>query len=542
MSTDARSAIEDGRTSLGIELGSTRIKAVLTGPDHAPLASGGYDWENRYVDRIWTYDLETVWKGLQGAYAEVAADVANQYGVTLAQVGGIGVSAMMHGYLAFDEAGELLVPFRTWRNTITGEAADQLTEAFSYNIPQRWSIAHLYQAILNGEEHVGRIAHINTLAGYVHEQLTGRRVLGVGDASGVFPIDAESASYDTERLAKFDALVADRDLPWTLSDLLPASLRAGENAGTLTAEGAKLLDPSGALQPDAPVCPPEGDAGTGMVATNAVAQRTGNVSAGTSIFAMVVLEDALKNVHPEIDLVTTPVGDLVAMVHCNNFTSDLNAWVNLFGEFAREAGLDLEASALYSLLYRKALGGDADGGGLMAFNYLSGEHITHADEGRPLFVRPPDAPLTLANFMRTHLLTSLGALRVGMDILLKDEGVRLDRMFAHGGFFKTEGVGQRLLAAGIETPVSVGSTAGEGGAWGMALLAAYRRDVAAEATREALGDYLAHNVFAAADVSTLDPQPEDVAGFDAFMARYRRALPLEQAAVEAVPLRGGGAA
>jgi sugar (pentulose or hexulose) kinase len=522
-------AIEQGRTSLGIELGSTRIKAVLIGPDNMPIATGSHDWENQFVERIWTYSIDDVWAGIRACYASLAREVAERYGLTLERVGAIGVSAMMHGYLAFDAEDHLLVPFRTWRNTITGEAAGELSALFGHNIPQRWSIAHLRQAIMNGEEHVSALAHITTLAGYVHWQLTGRKVLGVGDASGMFPIDIETATYDASMLEKFDELIRDRALPWTLADILPGVLPAGEPAGELTPAGAALLDPTGALQPGVPFCPPEGDAGTGMVATNSVAPRTGNVSAGTSIFAMVVLEGELTRQHPELDLVTTPAGDLVAMVHCNNGASELNAWAGIFREFATALGAPADDSAVFGALFRAALQGEDDAGGLLAYNYLSGEHITELEEGRPLFLRTPGSALTLANFMRAHLFAAFATLRVGMDVLLKEEGVGLDDMFAHGGLFRTKGVAQRFLAAAIGAPVTVGEIAGEGGAWGIAVLAGFRKDRSPE---QNLGDYLATEVFAGSALDTVEPAPADVAGFDAFMARWTAGLAVEREAVE----------
>ncbi len=524
-----REAIDQGRTALGIELGSTRIKAVLTGPGHEAIAVGSHDWENQFVDRTWTYSLEAVWSGLQACFAALADDVRRQHGTELRTVGALGVSAMMHGYLAFDAEGELLTPFRTWRNTNTGEAAEQLSELFGHNIPHRWSIAHLYQAVLNGEEHVGRLAHLTTLAGYVHWKLTGRQVLGVGDASGVFPIDIATGGYDARMLGTFDELAAGRGLTPKLADLLPAVLPAGEPAGTLTEAGAALLDPSGTLQPGAAMCPPEGDAGTGMVATNSVAPRTGNVSAGTSIFAMVVLDGELSRVHPEIDLVTTPAGDLVAMVHCNNGASELNSWAGLFAEFAAALGVQADSGTVFETLFRASLGGAPDGGGLMAFNNLSGEPITKLHEGRPLFLREPGSDLTLATFMRTQLYAALATLRIGMDVLQKAESVRLDRMFAHGGLFKTAGVAQRYLAAAIDTPVSVGNLAAEGGAWGIAVLAAF---LTGRRPGQSLDDYLNASVFAGAQLDTVAPEPADVAGFDAFMRRYVAALPVQQAAVE----------
>lgn len=526
----ARDAIVGADTSLGIELGSTRIKAVLIGPDQQPLATGGFDWKSKLENGVWTYDVDAVWAGLQAAYADLAANVESAYGVPLEKVGAMGFSAMMHGYMAFDAAANLLVPFRTWQNTITGEAAHELTQLFQHNIPQRWSIAHLHQAILGGEEHVASIDYLTTLAGYVHWRLTGERALGVGDASGMFPIDISTGSYDEKMLAQFDELVADRGFPWKLAGILPKVLPAGQAAGALTDEGAKLLDPSGRLSAGIPFAPAEGDAGTGMVATNSVARRTANVSAGTSIFAMVVLENALKSLHEEIDLVTTPAGDLVAMAHCNNGAVDLQAWVGLFGEVAKALGASVDTNTLFETLYRAALEGDADGGGMLAYNYLAGEHVVGLEAGRPMFVRSPRSNFTLANFMRTHLFASLGALRVGMDILLKDEGVGLDSMFAHGGLFKTKGVAQRFLAAAMNTPVSVGEVAGEGGAWGMALLASFLRS-----GEGSLADWLASSVFQDAEIDTIEPVQADVEGFDQFMERYRAGLAIERAAVDQLP-------
>ena len=521
--------IVEGKTVLGIEFGSTRIKAVLIGPDHAPIASGSHDWENRYENGVWTYRLEDVWAGLQDCYRKLSSEVLQKYGTPLQTVGALGFSAMMHGYLAFDAAGRLLAPFRTWRNTITGQAAAELTDLFQFNIPQRWSIAHLYQAILNNEEHVPQIAHLTTLAGYVHWRLSGEKVLGIGEASGMFPIDSRTRSYDARRIELFNQRVAAKNLPWKLQDLLPRVLLAGEAAGSLTAEGARLLDPSGQLQAGVPLCPPEGDAGTGMVATHSVAERTGNVSAGTSVFAMIVLEKPLSRVYPEIDLVTTPGGAPVAMVHCNNCTSDLNAWVGIFQEFAGLLGAPADLPHLFELLYRQALAGDADGGGLLAVNYLSGEHITHFEEGRPFFARSPESRFTLANFMRTHLFSSLGALKIGMQILAEQEQVQVDRILGHGGFFKTPLVGQKIMAAALNVPVAVMETAGEGGAWGIALLAAYRLN---RQPGQSLEAYLASQVFAGENGQTIAPDPADVQGFAAFMERYKRGLGIERAAVE----------
>lgn len=526
---EIKEAISRGKACLGIEFGSTRIKAVLIDVDKAPIASGTYDWENRYENHIWTYSEEDIWNGLQGCYQDLVKDVEEKYGEKITKLAGIGFSAMMHGYLAFDEKGDMLVPFRTWRNTITGEASEKLSELFQYHIPQRWSIAHLYQAILNGEDHVKDVRFITTLAGYIHWKLTGEKVLGNGDASGMFPMDVKAKDYDSAMIEKFDNLVADKGYPWKLKDILPKSLLAGENAGYLTEEGAKLLDTSGTLEAGVPLCPPEGDAGTGMTATNSVAVRTGNVSAGTSVFAMAVLEKDLTKPYEEIDLVTTPSGDLVAMVHCNNCTSDLNAWVGLFREYTECLGIEPDMNKIFSILYNKALEGDADCGGLLAYNYFSGEHITGFEEGRPLFVRSPESKFNLANFMRVHLYTSLGALKTGMDILLKKEHIKLDKMLGHGGLFKTKGVGQRILAGAIDTPVYVMETAGEGGAWGIALLADYMVN---KADGESLTDYLDNKVFHDAVGSGMDPVPEDVDGYEKFMENYRKGLAIERAAVD----------
>lgn len=524
----AATAIREGRTALGIEFGSTRIKACLIHEDTTVLAVGSHEWENAFVDRTWTYDLADVWTGVQAAYAELIADAEARHGVAPTTFGAIGVSAMMHGYLAFDAAGELLVPFRTWRNTSTGDAAAELTEILGVNIPLRWSIAHLHQAVLDAEPHVPQLASITTLAGYVHERLTGRHVLGVGDASGMFPIDSATGDYDDDLVARYDALAGDR-LPTTLRRLLPEVLLAGDEAGTLTAEGAALLDPTGTLREGIPLCPPEGDAGTGMVATGAVAPRTGNVSAGTSIFAMVVLERPLERVHHEIDLVTTPSGDPVAMVHCNNGASELAAWVGLFSRFAEASGSPLTADAIYETLFREAREGQADAGGLLAYNYLAGEPIAGLTEGRPLFVRTPDSEFSLANVMRAQLYGVFATLALGVD-LLEAEGVGLDRMFAHGGMFRTAGVAQRFLAAALKAPVAVGETASEGGAWGIAVLAGF----AASATELSLGDYLDQHVFAGAAIVTADPDPTDVAGFATYLDRYRAGLLVEAAAVDAL--------
>ena len=511
--SDVKNTIVNGKAVLGIEFGSTRIKAVLVDENNMPIASGDHDWENRLENGVWTYTLEDIWTGLQDCYQKMTEDVKEKYGVAVEKLAAIGFSAMMHGYLAFDKEGNLLVPFRTWRNTITQEASEALTKVFNFHVPQRWSIAHLYQAILNGEEHVPQVDFFTTLDGYIHWQLTGEKVLGVGSASGMFPIDSTIKDYDKAMIQKFDELVAPKGFPWKLEHLLPKVLLAGDKAGVLTEEGAKKLDPTGTLQAGCPLCPPEGDAGTGMVATNSVKQRTGNVSAGTSVFAMIVLEKALKRVHEEIDMVTTPSGDAVAMVHCNNCTSDLNAWVNIFKEFAESFGIDVDMNKLFGTLYNKALEGDKDCGGLLAYNYFSGEHITGFEEGRPMFVRTPDSKFSLANFMRANLYTSLGALKVGLDILLKEEEVAIDRITGHGGLFKTKGVGQKILAAAMDATVSVMKTAGEGGAWGIALLASYMVNKDAG---EALEDYLQNKVFGGDEGEKMDPDPEDVKGFDEF--------------------------
>lgn len=527
MNETAKEAIKAGKAVLGIEFGSTRIKAVLVDGSHTPIAMGTYDWENRLENNIWTYSLEDIRKGLQGCYKSLADDVEAKYGEKLTTLGALGFSGMMHGYMPFNAEGELLVPFRTWRNTMTEEACKKLIPVFNFNIPQRWSIAHLYQAILSGEEHVKDIAFFTTLAGYIHWKLSGEKVLGIGEAAGMFPIDSTIMDFDQKMLDQFDDL---HHFDWKLRDILPKVLVAGESAGVLTAEGAKLLDPTGTLQPGVPMCPPEGDAGTGMVATNSVAVRTGNVSAGTSIFAMVVLEKAMQKVHEEIDMVTTPNGMPVAMVHCNNCTSDLNAWVNLFGECTESFGVKVDKNELYGVLYRKALEGAADCGGVTAYNYFSGEPITGLDAGRPMVVRTPDADFTLANFMRSHLYSAVATLKIGMDILLKEEHVAVDSLMGHGGFFKTPVVGQRVMAAGMNAPITVMDTASEGGAWGMAILAAFMKE---KETGEPLSSYLNDKIFAGQTGTTLQPEPEDVKGFEAFLEEYKRLLPAEKAAVAA---------
>ena len=522
---------EQTSTALGIELGSTRIKAVLVDETGAVLASGAHDWENRFEGGYWTYHLEDAQAGVRDAYARLAADYRAKYSEPLRQVGALGVSAMMHGYLPFDKDGRQLAPFRTWRNTTTETAAAELTALFGFNIPQRWSVAHLCQAMRNGEPHVAQIAHLTTLAGYVHRQLTGRAVLGVGEASGMFPIDSATGDWDERMLARFDRLLAEQGLPCRLREILPRVLSAGADAGRLTEAGAAWLDPTGTLRPGALAAPPEGDAGTGMVATNSVAARTGNVSAGTSVFAMVVLERPLSRVYPEIDMVTTPTGRPVAMVHCNTCTSDLDAWVKLLGQMAEAAGAPLAKPALYDLFYHKALEGAPDCGGLVNFNCYSGEPVMGLAEGRPLFVRRPGAALTLENFARAQLYSTMAALKLGMDLLLEREQVKLDRLLGHGGLFKTPVAGQKLLAGALGVPVSVMETAGEGGPWGMALLALYRLKQNEGQTPES---WLNEQIFSGAAGSTLAPDEADRAGFAAFLQDYTACLPVEKAAGDAL--------
>lgn len=540
---ELREAIAGGRASLGIELGSTRIKACLIGDDPSVvLAVGSHDWENKLVDRLWTYSLEDIWTGIQAAYADLAADVESRYGVRPHAFGAIGVSAMMHGYLPFDSNGDLLVPFRTWRNTNTGSAAAELTELFGVNIPLRWSIAHLHQAVLNKEPHVPEVRAITSLAGYVHWRLTGKKVIGVGDASGLFPIDSTTMTYDAVLLERYDTHTGNTFIGLKLADLLPDVLVAGQPAGRLTAAGAALLDPSGTLMPGALFCPPEGDAGTGMVATGSVAPRTGNISAGTSIFAMVVLERPLQNVHHELDLVTTPAGHPVAMVHCNNGASELAAWVGLFSRFATASGAvtatgePLGTDAVFDTLFREALTGAPDAGGLLAYNYLAGEPITDLTEGRPLFVRTPDSSFTLANFMRAQLYGVFGTLVLGMRVLT-DEGVELDRMFAHGGLFRTAGVSQKFLAGALAAPVSVAKSASEGGPWGIAVLASYT--AASEAGSDlSLDDYLRERVFATTTFNTTEPDAADITGFANYLSIYSKGLAVQRAAVDNLTMEG----
>lgn len=530
---NAKELIESGKAVLGIEFGSTRIKGVLIDEAHTPIASGDHVWENRLDNGIWTYTLDDIWTGLQDTYANLRKDVMEKYGVEIKNLAAIGFSGMMHGYMPFDKDGNLLVPFRTWRNTITGPAAKELTELLNFNMPQRWSISHLYQAILNNEEHVKDITFFTTLAGYIHWQMTGEKVMGVGEASGMFPIDSKTVDYNSDMLDKFAALENVKKYPWNIREILPKVLPAGAVGGKLTEEGAKKLDPSGNLQAGILLAPPEGDAGTGMAATNSVAVRTGNVSAGTSVFAMVVLEEDLKKVHEELDLVTTPAGATVAMVHCNNCTSDLNAYVGLFKEFADMFGMDISMNDIYGKLYTNALNGDKDCGGLLAFNTLSGEPVIGLDEGRPMFARKPAAKMNLANFMRTHLYASLSTLKIGCDILFKEEKVKVDTLYGHGGLFKTKGVGQGILAAAMNAPVAVMETAGEGGPWGMALLAAY---MVRKEAGETLDDYLSNKVFHGEKGSVMEPDPADVKGFDEYIEEYKAAIPAEKVLNAALPL------
>ena len=526
----AKETIQQGKAILGIEFGSTRIKAVLIDQNNAPIAQGSHAWENQLVDGLWTYSVEAIWYGLQDCYADLRNNVRKEYDVEIENLAAIGISAMMHGYMAFNDKDEILVPFRTWRNTNTGKAAAELSKLFVYNIPLRWSISHLYQCILNGEPHVKDIKFQTTLAGYVHWQLTGEKVIGVGDASGMIPVDPQTKTYNATMVQKFDNLVAPYKFGWKLLDIFPKVLVAGEDAGTLTAEGAKRLDVSGHLKPGAKLCPPEGDAGTGMAATNAVKQRTGNVSAGTSSFSMIVLEKELSKPYEAIDMVTTPDGSLVAMVHCNNCTSDLNAWVCLFREALELMGQKVDMDELYGKLYNNALTGNANCGGLLSYNYISGEPVTGLADGRPLFVRSANDKFTLANFIRVHLYGSIGVLKIGNDILLKEEKIKIDRITGHGGLFRTKGVGQRILAAALNSPISVMETAGEGGAWGIALLASY---VVNNDKKQNLADFLDEKVFAGNTGTEIAPTAEDVEGFNEYIETYKAGLDIEKKAVEA---------
>ena len=522
----SRDQIISGNTILGIEFGSTRIKSVLIDAAHNVVASGSHEWENDYVDGVWTYSREAILNGLRSSYADLKKDVLSRYHVPLKKLAGLGISAMMHGYLPFDRDMNLLVPFRTWRNTITGEAAEKLTALFSFNMPQRWSLSHLYQAILNKEVHVKDICFLTTLAGWIHYLLTGEKVLGVGDASGMMPIDSATCDYNAGMVSAFDNLIADLHFPWTLRSILPKVLCAGENAGFLTPEGAALLDPDGDLEPGCPLCPPEGDAGTGMAATNSVRERTGNVSAGTSIFSMIVLEKPMSRVYPEIDIVTTPTGKQVGMVHCNSCTSDINAWVSLFREFADLMGCVTDAGDVFTRLFLKSREAEKDCGGIVSFNYLAGEPVTGLSEGRPMLVRLPDARFSLANFMRAQIYASMETLKYGMEIMNR-ENVAIDCVYGHGGLFKTEGVAQKDLAAAIHAPVTVMETAGEGGAWGIALLADY---LVHNTEKESLEDYLQKHVFSGMKQITVSPDPDDEKGFDKYMMRFVSCLPAQKAA------------
>lgn len=526
---DVKAAVENGETALGIELGSTRIKAVLIDETHAPIAAGEHEWENRLENGVWTYSLDDVWRGIRAAYGALKAELTERYGIKLKKIGAIGVSGMMHGYLPFDSSGRQLTEFRTWRNTITEREAAELTRLFRFNIPQRWSIAHLWRAVRNGEDHVKDLSFLTTLAGYVHWQLTGERVIGIGEASGMFPIDSGRGDYNNVMLKSFDDLLKEKGVLWTLRDVLPKVLSAGEAAGVLTAEGAQRLDPTGDLEPGVPLCPPEGDAETGMTATNSIAKRTGNVSAGTSIFAMAVLEHELSSVHTEIDMVTTPTGAPVAMVHCNTCTSDLDAWVKLFGQAFSAAGVELSKSELYSLLYTQALYAEPDCGGVLSYNCYSGEPVIELESGRPLVVRDPDSRFTLPNFMRAQLYAAMAALKIGMDILFREEHVKVEKLYGHGGLFKTKGVGQRLMAAALNAPIAVTETAGEGGPWGMALLAMYSKN---RADGEALEEYLSQRVFKNAAGDCVLPNPDDVYGFDRYIERYKAGLAIEKTAAD----------
>lgn len=525
--SNAKQTIQEGKAILGIEFGSTRIKAVLIDENNTPIAQGSHEWENQLIDGLWTYSIEAIWNGVQNCYADLRANVKAQYYTEIERLASIGVSAMMHGYMAFNEKEEILASFRTWRNTNTGAAAAELSKLFNFNIPLRWSISHIYQAILNKEEHVKDITFLTTLAGYIHWQITGKKVLGIGDASGMLPIDSTTKNYCADMVEKFDKLVEPYGYSWKLNDILPQVLSAGEDAGTLTVEGAKRLDISDHLQAGIPVCPPEGDAGTGMVATNAVRKRTGNVSAGTSSFSMIVLEKELSKPYEMIDMVTTPDGSPVAMVHCNNCTSDLNAWVNLFKEYQQLLGIPVDMNEVFGKLYNHALEGDADCGGLISYNYISGEPVTGLAEGRPLFVRSANDKFNLANFMRANLYASVGVLKIGNDILFNQEKIKVDRITGHGGLFKTKGVGQRILAAAINSPISVMETAGEGGAWGIALLASY---LVKKADNESLADFLDNKVFAGNTGIEIAPTPEDVEGFNKYIKEYQSCLSIEKEA------------
>lgn len=521
-------AIQQGSVSLGIELGSTRIKAVLITDDFNTIASGGYTWENKLEGGVWTYSLDEVWKGIQQSYLQVAAEVQSKYHVALSKINTIGVSAMMHGYLVFSDKNELLTPFRTWRNNITEEASSKLTSLFDFNIPQRWSIAHLYQAILNQEEHVDDIHFMTTLAGYIHWRLSGEKVLGVGDASGVFPIDKNAATYSDAFLKQFDNLNSVRDYKWNIQNILPKVLQAGEEAGRLTKEGAELIDVNGKLQPGSSLAPPEGDAGTGMISTNSIRKQTGNISIGTSAFSMIVLDKPLTKVYKDIDIVSTPHNEYVAMVHTNNCSSDINAWVNIFKEFAERLGMDVGFEKLYEALFLTTTKADADAGGLLNYSYLSGENITNMPEGRPLFVRDSSSNFSLANFIQSHLYAAFAPLKIGMDIL-KEENINIDVLIAQGGMFKTPVIAQQVLSNALNMPITVMNTASEGGAWGMAILAKY-----VNYKHEDLETFLDQKVFSAPESSALSPEPKGVEGYEKFIKKYKKGLPIESVAINSI--------
>ena len=529
MAYNPKQVIEQGKAILGIEFGSTRIKAVLIDPEYKPIAQGSHTWENQLVDGLWSYSVESIWYGLQDCYVNLRNQVLEKYECEIEHLAAIGISAMMHGYMPFDKNGNILVPFRTWRCTNTAKAAAELSNLFVFNVPLRWSISHLYQAILDDEPHVKDIDFLTTLAGFIHWQLTGKRVLGVGDASGMIPVDPATKTYNAEMVSKFDKLIVGKKYPWKLLDILPESLDAGQDAGCLTEAGARKLDVSGHLKPGCPICPPEGDAGTGMVATNAVRPRTGNVSAGTSSFSMIVLEKDLKKPHDVIDIVTTPDGSPVAMVHCNNCTSDLNAWVNLFKEYQEVMGFPVKMSDIFTNLFNAALKGNKDCGGIMSYNYVSGEPVTGFADGRPLFVRSSSDKFNLPNFMRAIISGAIGVLKIGNDILFKEEQIKVDRITGHGGLFTTPGVGQRILGAALNSPISCMETAGEGGPWGMAILASYRINNTAN---QSLAEFLDDKVFAGNTGTSVAPDPEDVEGFNAYIENYKACLPIEAAAVQ----------
>lgn len=523
----AKTLIEKGQTYLGIELGSTRIKSVLIDENGHILAKGEFKWENHLINGIWTYPLDEVWHGIAQSYRDLANDVLNKYDVVIKNIAAMGVSAMMHGYLPFDKQNNQLAEFRTWRNNNTAVAANKLTELFNYNIPQRWSIAHLYQAILNQESHTPQVDFITTLSGYVHWQLTDKKVLGVGDASGMFPINSITHNFDVKMINTFNTLIVDKHFNWQLQDILPTVLVAGESAGILTEKGAKLIDPSGNLQPGCVLCAPEGDAGTGMMATNSIKVKTGNVSAGTSAFAMVVLEKPLSKVYLDIDMVTTPAGDPVAMAHSQNCSSDLNAWFQLFNQVLSAFNIKVSTDELYATLFEQALNAEPSGGGLLSYCFYSGEHGVNLITGCPLFLHPANADFSLANFILVQLYTSFGAMKLGMDTLIKKESVKIDKIYAHGGLFKSKGIAQHILAAALDVPVAVLETAGEGGAWGIALLAAYSKQ-----TTLTLTEYLDQVIFADSIDNVLHPDTEWVQGYENFIHHYKAGLAIEREAAK----------